>query len=406
MSPARCRFLFLNIGHAYDHFFMLIYPTVAVALELSGEGFYGDLLMPATAGFVAFAAFTLPAGWLGDAWSRRNMMALMFLGLGASAIATAFSTNTLHLAAGLFCMGAFAAIYHPVGIAMVAESQEGVGRLLGINGVWGNLGVAAAPITTGGLIVWLGWQGAFIVPGLLSLATGIAFLLLVPDEAPVKRRKTVSTPNAAAPGRDVLVRVFSYLGISSLLGGVIFAVLTIVMPKIVEASFTVEELGGLIGAAGLASLIFAGASMTQLITGPAADRFSPRSLMLLLGGLQVPLLLLLLVSQAWSAVAVALALMVVTFGIIPIQDAIVARYAAAQWRARVYSVKYVLSLGVSATAVPLAAWGYSAESGFDRLYLVLTFCAVGVVAAALLLPRRRPEQAAPAWKSSEARSKA
>lgn len=290
------------------------------------------------------------------------MMALMFLGLGASAIATAFSTNTLHLAAGLFCMGAFAAIYHPVGIAMVAESQEGVGRLLGINGVWGNLGVAAAPITTGGLIVWLGWQGAFIVPGLLSLATGIAFLLLVPDEAPVKRRKTVSTPNAAAPGRDVLVRVFSYLGISSLLGGVIFAVLTIVMPKIVEASFTVEELGGLIGAAGLASLIFAGASMTQLITGPAADRFSPRSLMLLLGGLQVPLLLLLLVSQAWSAVAVALALMVVTFGIIPIQDAIVARYAAAHWRARVYSVKYVLSLGVSATAVPLAAWGYSACS--------------------------------------------
>jgi MFS family permease len=387
MSQGRARFLFLNIGHAYDHFFMLIYPTVAVALELSGQGFYGDLLMPATAGFVAFAAFTLPAGWLGDVWSRRNMVALMFFGLGASAIGTSFATTTWQLAAGLFCMGTFAAIYHPVGIAMVAESQERVGRLLGINGVWGNLGVAAAPIATGSLAVWLGWQAAFVIPGLLALLTGIAFLLLVPDEMPVRRRKASTSTEAETPGRDILIRVFSYLGISSLLGGVIFAVLTIVMPKIVEASFSVEQLGGLIGATGLASLIFAGASMTQLITGPAADRFSPRSLMLLLGGLQVPLLLLLLAADAWTTVAVALALMVVTFGIIPIQDAIVARYAAAHWRARVYSVKYVLSLGVSAMAVPLAAWGYSGETGFSRLYTVLTICALGVVAAALLLPR-------------------
>ena len=387
MSQTRTRFLFLNIGHAYDHFFMLIYPTVAVALELSGQGFYGDLLMPATAGFIAFAAFTLPAGWLGDVWSRRNMIALMFFGLGASAIGTAFSTSTWHLATGLFCMGAFAAIYHPVGIAMVAESQERVGRLLGINGVWGNLGVAAAPVTTGGLVVWLGWQGAFILPGALAILTGTAFLLLVPDEAVASRRKSAVPSQAAVPARDVLIRVFSYLGISSLLGGVIFAVLTIVMPKIVEASFADGELGGLIGAAGLASLIFAGASMTQLITGSAADRISPRPLMLLLGGLQMLLLLLLLLSYTWTAVAVALALMMVTFGIIPIQDAIVARYAAAHWRARVYSVKYVLSLGVSATAVPLAAWGYGAGSGFTRLYLVLAICALGVVVAALLLPR-------------------
>lgn len=393
MTKARTRFLFLNIGHAYDHFFMLIFPTVAVAFELSGEGFYGDLLMPATAGFIAFAAFTLPAGWLGDIWSGRNMIALMFFGLGISAVGTAFSTSTWHLTAGLFCIGAFAAIYHPVGIAMVAENQEQVGRLLGINGVWGNLGVAAAPVTTGGLVVWLGWQGAFILPGTLAILTGAAFLILVPDESVVTQRKPTKHSQVSVPARDVLIRVFSYLGISSLLGGVIFAVLTIVMPKIVEASFADGELGGLIGAAGLASLIFAGASMTQLITGSAADRISPRPLMLVLGGLQMLLFLLLLFSYTWAAVAVALVLMMATFGIIPIQDAIVARYAAAHWRARVYSVKYVLSLGVSATAVPLAAWGYGADTGFTRLYLVLSICASGVVAAAFLLPRIQQMQA-------------
>src|SRR5690625_4912692 len=244
MSQARIRFFFLNVGHAYDHFFMLIYPTVAVALELSGQGFYGDLLMPATAGFIAFAAFTLPAGWLGDIWSRRNMIALMFFGLGGAAIATALSTSTWHLALGLFAMGAFAAIYHPVGIAMVAENEAGVGRLLGINGVWGNLGVAAAPITAGGLVVWLGWQGAFLVPGALAILTGVAFLLLIPDEAPLPRRRQLSRDDAVLPSRETLWRVFGYLGISSLLGGVIFAVLTIVMPKIVEANFSGGQIGG------------------------------------------------------------------------------------------------------------------------------------------------------------------
>lgn len=391
MSPARVRFLFLNVGHAFDHFFMLIYPTVAVALELSGQGFYGDLLMPATAGFVAFAAFTLPAGWLGDHWSRRNMIALMFLGLGGASIATAFATTTWQLAAGLFCMGAFAAIYHPVGIAMVAETQEKVGKLLGINGVWGNMGVAAAPIATGSLSVWLGWQAAFVVPGLIAVAVGLAFLRLVPDEVPAARRKAQAV-TAPAPGRDILIRVFGYLAVSSLLGGVIFAVLTIVMPKIVEENFAAGDLAGLIGAAGLASIIFACASLTQLVTGPAADRVSPRTLMLLLAGFQVPLLLLLLTTEAWATMAVALGLMVLTFGVIPVQDAIVARYAAAHWRARVYSIKYVLSLGVSAIAVPLAAWGHSPVTGFGRLYVVLTLCAVGVAIAALVLPRPQAVQ--------------
>jgi len=248
------------------------------------------------------------------------------------------------------------------------------------------MGVAAAPIATGTLTVWLGWQAAFVVPGLIALATGVAFLLLVPDEAPASRRPVVAAA-AGAPGRDVLVRVFGYLAVSSLLGGVIFAVLTIVLPKIVEETLGAGQLGGLIGAAGLASAIFALASFAQLVTGPAADRISPRNLMLALGGIQVPLLLLLIATEAWFTMGVALAMMIVTFGVIPVQDAIVARYAAAHWRARVYSVKYVLSLGVSAIAVPLAAWGYSPTSGFDALYAVLTLCAVGVVIAALVLPR-------------------
>lgn len=394
MSGNRIRLLFLNLGHAYTHYFMLIHPTVAVVLERRGQGEYGELLLPATAGFVAFAVFTLPAGWLGDRWSRNGMMALMFLGLGVASMLTGVASGPYQMAAGLFLMGAFAAIYHPVGIAMVAESGAGVGQALGVNGVWGNMGVAAAPLLTGALTGIFGWQAAFLMPGALCLASGIAYLALVPAERDTceSTAETADTPPAQAstalPGR-----ILAYLVITALMGGLVFAATTIVLPKIMEEAFRGGG-NGLISATGLASLIFACASMAQLVTGRGVDRVSPRQLMLLLALVQVPLLLLLTQGEQWWVVLLSLGLMITVFGVIPVQDAIVARHAVSGWRARVYAVKYVLSLGVGALAVPIVAWGYDPASGFGRLYLLLATCAVGVAVAALLLPARRYRQAA------------
>ena len=59
----------------------------------------------------------------------------------------------------------FAAIYHPVGIAMLVAVPEKMGRALGWNGLWGNLGLAAAALISGALMDWLGWRAAFFVPG-------------------------------------------------------------------------------------------------------------------------------------------------------------------------------------------------------------------------------------------------
>ncbi|MCE8016560.1 MFS transporter [Halomonas sp. MCCC 1A17488] len=395
MSGNRVRLLFLNVGHAYAHYFMLIHPTVAVALESRGQGDYGALLLPATAGFVAFAAFTLPAGWLGDRWSRHGMMAVMFLGLGVASLLTAFASGPFQMAAGLFLMGSFAAIYHPVGIALVAESGEGVGQALGVNGVWGNMGVAAAPLVTGALTGMFGWQAAFLIPGALCLASGIAYLMLVPAECGKRGASAVAAePPAAVPTAVALPgRILAYLVITALMGGLVFAATTVVLPKVMEDAFNGGG-NGLVSAAGLASMVFACASVAQLVTGRAVDRVSPRQLMLLLALLQVPLFLLMGQAGQWWVVALSLGLMITVFGVIPVQDAIVARHTASDWRARVYAVKYVLSLGVGALAVPVVAWGYDPASGFIRLYLLLAACAVGVAMAALLLPARRYAQAA------------
>ena len=175
----RAHFLLLNVGHFLDHLFTLIFATVA-ALALSREwGLgYSQLLAYATPGFFAFGLFSLPAGWLADKWSREGMMAVFFVGIGLASLATSLAQTPLQLGTGLFAIGVFAAIYHPVGLAIVTERWRNTGMRLAVNGVWGNLGVGSAALITGFCIDNGGWRSAFVAPALVSIAAGIVYALV------------------------------------------------------------------------------------------------------------------------------------------------------------------------------------------------------------------------------------
>ena len=179
MNHDRTHFLLLNIGHFLDHLFTLIFATVA-ALALSREwGLgYAELLAYATPGFFAFGLFSLPAGWLADKWSRDGMMCVFFIGIGLTVIATGFTQTPLQIGIGLFVIGIFAAIYHPVGLAIVTTKWKDTGMRIATNGVWGNLGVAAAALITGYMIDYAGWRMAFIIPGVFSIAMGFVYMAL------------------------------------------------------------------------------------------------------------------------------------------------------------------------------------------------------------------------------------
>jgi len=400
MSHDRLRFLFLNLSHAYAHLFMLLYATVVLALEVESDRDYGELLLPATAGFVAFAAGTLPAGWLGDRWSRQGLLAVMFLGLGAASLLTALAAETWQIAAGLAAIGLFASIYHPIGLAMVAEQTDRVGRALGVNGVWGNLGVAAAPLVAGGLSAAWGWRAAFALPGAVALAAGLAFLLLLRRGPQVSAKRT---PPARPASPALVRRVFVFITVASLFGGLVFGAMAVALPKILAEALAGGATGGATGGplsvGALAAAVFAIAAFAQIVTGRGVDRGSPRALMVALAGGQLLLFALLAQTAGWPVLWLGFLVMPLVFGEIPIHDALVAHYGAPRWRARIYALKYVLSLGVGGAAVPLVAWLYSAEApggnGFVALYWVLAGAAAIVAAASLLLPGRR-ELAAPA----------
>lgn len=389
MSRSRIRFLFLNLGHTYDHLFMLLFATVVLALEDELGGSYGELLALAIPGFIAFAAGTLPAGWLGDRWSRTGMMALFFLGVGAASVLTGLARSRLEIAAGLTLIGLFASIYHPVGIAMVVEGRAKVGRLLGINGVFGNIGVAAAALVAGWLTDLVSWRAAFIVPGLVALATGLAYIAFIADaRSPAPGRPVAARPRAAARRGPLYVRVFVVIGVATLFGGLIFNIATVALPKmlderLIRMALSTREIGS------LAALIYGAAALAQVVVGVLIDRFPIKPVFVILVFAQVPVMVLAAGAHDTAMVVLSLVMLVLIFGEIPIHDTLVARYTVEAWRSRVYAVKYVISFGVSALGVPLIATLHGTSGGFAWLLLAMAGFALIIGIAALALPGAR-----------------
>jgi MFS family permease len=382
MTASRSMSLFLNLGHTFDHLLMLIFPTVILAMgEEFGRG-YAELLPLSLGGFIAFGAFSIPAGWLADRWSRFGMMVVFFFGIGAASILTGLADGPTQIALGLTLVGVFAAIYHPVGIAMLVANRQSVGRILGVNGVFGNVGVAFSALTAGALADTLGWRAAFIVPGAIAIAVGAVFAR---HARAAPHGKPAPKADAYRISRADLARVFAILTVATACGGVVFNATTVSMPKVFDerlSSLTNSTLG--IGI--LVCGVYLIAATAQLCVGWWLDRRSLKAVFVPVVALQVPLLILAGVAENQLLLLVAVAMMFFVFGQIPINDAMIARYTAEEWRARAYAVRYVVSFSASALAVPLIAGLYKASGDFRSLFFVLAGLSLATFAAALFFP--------------------
>jgi MFS family permease len=382
--------LFLNLGHALDHLFILIFPTVVLAMAPEFGRTYSEMLPLSLGAFIMFGAGSIPAGWLADRWSRRGMMVVFFVGIGAASVLTGFADGAWQLALGMTLIGVFAAIYHPVGIAMLVSGREKVGRVLGVNGVYGNLGVAFAALIAGALAYWINWRAAFIIPGLVSIAVGIAFALLVPEV------RSTAKAGAGAPrqtfSRGLLARVFGILLVTTLCGGIIFNSTTVAMPKIFDERLT-ALVDTTLGIGVLVSGVYVFAAMAQLVVGHLLDRDTLKSVLVPIVGLQALFLLAAAFFDNYLMLLIALGMMFFIFGQVPINDAMVAAYTDERWRARALAVRYVVSFGASALAVPLIALMHRYSSDFRYLFFVLAAMAAAMFCAALFMPSQAAKPA-------------
>jgi MFS family permease len=391
MKRSSIRFLFLNVGHFLDHFFILIFATAA-ALQLTEEWglSYAELIPYATPGLVAFGLCAVPAGWLADKWSREGMMGIFFIGIGACSIITSFASSPFEISVALTLVGVFAAIYHPVGLAMVVQGRRKLGVPLAINGIFGNMGVACAALLTGLLIDFDGWQSAFQWPGMISIGVGIAYLVFERSGRSLQSDRdepTVDKHETETFARHLLIRIFAVIFFTAAVGGIIFQSTTFALPKVMD-----ERLGDLAESAtqvGLYTfLIFSVAAFAQLAVGYLIDRYSVRRIFAGLAFVQAILFAVMIPLTGVPALIVAFAFMLTVFGEIPINDVLVGRVARSEWRSRAYSISYIIGFSVSASAVPLIAWIHGGW-GFDVLFGLLAVCAFVIFLAALFLPPMR-----------------
>ncbi len=388
--PAAFRVLtFASVGHAYAHLFMVLYPTVVLALEREFDMTYGELIALALGGYILFGAAALPAGWLGDRWSARGMMATMFFGLGVASVATGFASSPLQIALGLGAIGLFAAIYHPVGIAIVVRYATRRGRALGINGIFGGIGVAIGALTAGVLTDLVSWRAAFIVPGAVSFLTGIAFLVYVPRVIQAGAAHMVEGDRATPEvSRGDVLPVLSLIILASVCAGLIYQSASVGMPKIFATRLTFLD-GAVLGVGGLVSLVYLIGATGQLAGGWFADRYPLRRVFALTFLLHIPLLILAAGAGNWAMLFLALCIVTLGSSVQPVADSLVAHHVPSRWHATAFGARFVASLGVSACSIPLVGLIFDATGGFVWLFVVMSVLAVVATALASLLPRER-----------------
>ena len=138
----------------------------------------------------------------------------------------------------------------------------------------------------------------------------------------------------------------------------------------------------------LVAAVYTMAAFAQVVMGALIDRTELRRLLIGVALTQIPLLWLAANLQGWAMLGAALLMMLAVFGQIPLNDAIVGKYCADEYRARVLGVRYVVSLGVAAVAVPMIAALHRTEGGFSNVFFVLSTLAAAMLVATLFFPSR------------------
>jgi len=288
--------------------------------------------------------------------------------------------------AGLCLIGAFASIYHPVGIPMLVQNAKNPGAVIGFNGLAGNLGIAVAALVTGFLVKWIGWRAAFAVPGVLAIVCGIVFALVCPKEleAPSKRKggkaKVVLSP-------AMLVRTFAVMTAAAVTSSLLFNFTTNGNSQLMTESFRgVLEDPAVLGM--LLALIYTVASFAQLVVGNLIDRMPFKPLQVWMSVAQIPLLIIAAHTQAWGLFVALLAVMIFVFGSIPFTDAMIVRYVDDRLRSRVAGMRLTVAFGISSLAVWLLG-PLVKGMGFTALLWIMAGIAAIKAAIVLLLPDER-----------------
>jgi MFS family permease len=401
MNPNGRQIAFINAAHTLTHYSLLILPTAVLAMAAPGGRFgdsYGSILALATAGFVFYGVFSLPQGWIAHRIGRPALMTIFFIGTGLSMMATGLCGSPATLAVAIGATGLFAAIYHPIGTAMLVDAAgDKPGRAIGVNGVFGNIGVGLAPVVTAFLADFAGWRTAFLVPGAICAALGLLWLRQPAPEAAAKRAAQ-TFPDIP---RHLVRRAVIVLLSIAVVSGLVFNAFTILLPKLIE-----ERLGGdphllpLVGVGAFLTMLCG--ALTQFTVGRLIDRTTLKRIFLPVSALLVPGLIAVSYVQGWLVLPVAAVVAAAIFGQVTVNETMTARYISPALRTRMYSIRFFVGFVGAAGAAPIVAWLHERTGSLADATLMMAALGIVTLLCALAFPDREEELRPELWNAAPA----
>lgn len=371
--------------HFLTHLFILVFPAVTMPIV-------GALGMPlenvvrlSFLMYLTYGVFALPAGYIADRWQARKLLITGVYAMGAGlALAGLFPSPTT-MPFYLMLVGLGASVYHPAGLALISHTVEKRGYALGVNGVYGNLGIASAPFVTGILTWLLGWQNALVVIGLVGIA--IAFLLgfVRVDESPHPVHREKKTQGG-------YVGYFLILCVALTAGGLIYRGNMVLLPAYLElnTTFFAHFIGAMtflkthgtatLAATTLTSIVLIFGIFGQLLGGKLADRYDLRYAYLWIQAAGVPFLFAMAFTSDYLLALCAGAYVVFALGMQPVENSLIAALTPARWRSMGYAIKFVLVFGVGSVAVYLVG-AVKAAYSLRAVYVVFGVVAIILVSS-------------------------
>ncbi|HCN07623.1 MAG TPA: hypothetical protein DIT01_06785 [Lentisphaeria bacterium] len=398
MSTERQIIQFTCAAHFLTHFFELLLPSVTMFLYRDLKASIPDLeistvLEVGTMMYLLYGLLALVWGPIADRFGAKLALGLGMIFAGIGYIIAGAATGIPQLWIAFAFVGIGIAAYHPAGIGLISKTIRERGRALGINGVWGTLGIASAPFVGGIGGFYFGWRALFVTVGIFGLIAGTIMFCVKGREARDVERTTVDAlPSGTA------VNCFLVICLSMCLSGIVYRGNMLVLPIHFEENigaiiawlnqqswFGIETITGKDGKEKTlgATMLLTGAYLIaipgQRIAGRIADRYDLRWSYLFFYGLSLPGLLGLAMFSGFPVIIAAGAFVLFGIGMQPIENSLVARLTPPRWRSTFFAIKFVLVLGLSFVAVYIV--GYTMERwNTAAVYWVLSALMVGVVA--------------------------
>jgi MFS family permease len=382
-----------SAAHYLTHFFVLVFPVLVMPIsrDLSMEP--ADVIKISFPMYLCYGLLAMPWGYLSDRIDARLMMGAGLIIAGIGFLSTGLAESVAQLTLCLSVIGIGCSAYHPSGLALLSRGIRVRGRAMGINGLWGNFGIASAPLVAGIFTYAMGWKNTLLAFGLLGLLFGIVCLAI-----PVFINREDLQRGSSVEGRQA-VKLFLILCAAMVFSGLMYRGYTVILPAFFESKLA--DIGGLLsnllGGADatpdtgtlIATLLTCGVYLIgmvgQLIGGRAADRYDLRWAYLTFFTCALPFLLALRFAEGPLLIPLAGFFVLFSLGMQPVENSLVAMLTPAQWRSVSYGVKFTLVFGAGSLAVHLVSFA-EGNYGLDGvILLLLCFLAMVLTMISVLL---------------------